>query len=135
MTPLYPDIEPFASHNIEMETLINGTQHSVYVEQCGNPDGIPLLTIHAAKNFNFKYVILIGCNQNIFPPERVLFESKYFNKKSYFQEINLFYTALSKAEKEIFICYVADNKTKFHQDSPFLPSEFLYYIEKLYKQD
>jgi len=46
MTPLYPDIEPFASHHIEMETLTNGTQHSVYIEQCGNPDGIPVVFLH-----------------------------------------------------------------------------------------
>jgi len=46
MIPLYPEIEPYATHNIEMEVLNNGLQHQVYVEECGNPDGIPVVFLH-----------------------------------------------------------------------------------------
>jgi proline iminopeptidase len=39
--PLYPDIEPF--HHFWLAT---GSQHKVYVEQSGNPNGIPVLFLH-----------------------------------------------------------------------------------------
>ena len=38
---LYPAIEPFDQRMIEV-----GDGHSVYFEQCGNPDGIPVLVCH-----------------------------------------------------------------------------------------
>jgi proline iminopeptidase len=41
MRELYPEIEPYAVHNLE-----TGDGHVVYVEECGNPDGIPVLFLH-----------------------------------------------------------------------------------------
>jgi proline iminopeptidase len=38
---LYPPIEPFDQRMIDM-----GDGHRVYVEQCGRPDGIPVLVFH-----------------------------------------------------------------------------------------
>lgn len=46
MIPLYPEIEPYAVHNLDMERLKNGLYHQVYVEECGNPDGIPVVFLH-----------------------------------------------------------------------------------------
>ncbi|GAB4268569.1 MAG: prolyl aminopeptidase [Pararhodobacter sp.] len=38
---LYPPIEPF-----DRRTLDVGDGHSVYVEQCGNPQGVPVVVLH-----------------------------------------------------------------------------------------
>ncbi|MEH7828618.1 prolyl aminopeptidase [Gemmobacter denitrificans] len=38
---LYPPVEPFDQRMIDM-----GDGHRVYVEQCGRPDGIPVLVVH-----------------------------------------------------------------------------------------
>ena len=46
MIPLYPDIEPYSTHLIDMEPLSNGHRHQVYVEECGNPEGIPVVFLH-----------------------------------------------------------------------------------------
>lgn len=46
MRPLYPDIEPFHSQLLPREVMPDGRQHSVYVEQCGNPNGIPVVFLH-----------------------------------------------------------------------------------------
>ena len=46
MIPLYPEIEPYSTHLIDMEALSNGLCHQVYVEECGNPDGIPVVFLH-----------------------------------------------------------------------------------------
>jgi proline iminopeptidase len=41
MDCLYPTIEPFAEHRIPVSKL-----HTLHFEQCGNPDGKPVLFIH-----------------------------------------------------------------------------------------
>ena len=41
MKPLYPEIEPFNTFFLETQS-----QHTVYVEQSGNPDGIPVVFLH-----------------------------------------------------------------------------------------
>lgn len=38
---LYPSIDPF-----DQRMLAVGDGHTVYVEQCGNPDGIPVVVLH-----------------------------------------------------------------------------------------
>ena len=38
---LYPPVDPFDQRMIEV-----GQGHQVYVEQCGNPDGIPVVVLH-----------------------------------------------------------------------------------------
>ncbi|MEZ5962246.1 MAG: prolyl aminopeptidase [Planctomycetota bacterium] len=43
MTPpsLYPDLEPYASEHIAVSS-----HHTLYLEQCGNPHGVPVLFVH-----------------------------------------------------------------------------------------
>ena len=38
---LYPPIEPFATGKLPVSKL-----HSIYYEQCGNKDGIPIVFVH-----------------------------------------------------------------------------------------
>nr|WP_242494027.1 prolyl aminopeptidase [Salipiger sp. IMCC34102] len=38
---LYPPVDPFDRRDLEV-----GEGHSLYVEQCGNPDGIPVVVLH-----------------------------------------------------------------------------------------
>lgn len=40
-SPLFPEIEPFATHMLEV-----GDGHTLYVEQAGNPDGLPVVVLH-----------------------------------------------------------------------------------------
>ena len=41
MTPLYPEIKPFARHNLAVDDT-----HTLYIDESGNKDGIPVLFIH-----------------------------------------------------------------------------------------
>lgn len=41
MLTLYPDIEPYARHRLAVEP-----PHELYLEESGNPDGIPVVVIH-----------------------------------------------------------------------------------------
>ena len=40
-SPLYPEIKPYASGSLKVDAM-----HTLYWEQCGNPDGVPVLFIH-----------------------------------------------------------------------------------------
>ncbi len=41
MQILYPEIKPYARHDIKVDDI-----HTLYVEECGDPDGIPALFLH-----------------------------------------------------------------------------------------
>lgn len=41
MLTLYPDIKPYATHRLAVEV-----PHELYVEESGNPEGIPVLFVH-----------------------------------------------------------------------------------------
>ncbi len=41
MKPLYPPIKPYAQHQLKVDTL-----HTLYVEESGSPDGLPILFVH-----------------------------------------------------------------------------------------
>ena len=42
MHSLYPAIKPYAQHEIE-----TGSPHILYVEETGNPEGIPVIVLHS----------------------------------------------------------------------------------------
>lgn len=66
---LYPTIEPFASHRLLVEA-----PHALYVEECGNPHGVPVLFLHGGPG--------AGCepyHRQFFDPQRyrtVLFDQR-----------------------------------------------------------
>ena len=41
MLLLYPEIKPYARHKLSVDSV-----HTLYVEECGNPSGIPILFVH-----------------------------------------------------------------------------------------
>jgi proline iminopeptidase len=69
MLSLFPEIKPYVSHTIDVES-----PHQLHVEECGNPDGIPVLFVHGGPG--------AGCedyHRRFFDPERyriVLFDQR-----------------------------------------------------------
>lgn len=41
MYKLYPEIKPYATHRLAVDKL-----HQLYIEECGNPDGLPVVFVH-----------------------------------------------------------------------------------------
>ena len=41
MTPLFPEIKPYNRHELPVDDL-----HTLYLDESGNPDGIPILFVH-----------------------------------------------------------------------------------------
>ena len=66
---LYPDIKPY-----QTQMLSVGDGHEVYVEQSGNPDGIPVLFVHGGPGAGTQKF-----DRRFFDPERyriILFDQR-----------------------------------------------------------
>lgn len=75
MSALYPEIKPYATHMLEVET-----PHSIYIEECGKPDGTPVLFVHGGPG--------AGCesyHRQFFDPEQyriILFDQRGAGKST-----------------------------------------------------
>lgn len=45
---LYPPIEPYAQHSLQVDST-----HFLYIEECGNPSGMPVLFVHGGPGGSF----------------------------------------------------------------------------------
>ncbi len=62
---------------------------------------VSLMTIHLAKGLEFPYVYIVGLEENLFPSAMNL-----NSRKELEEERRLFYVALTRAEKKIYLSYV-----------------------------
>lgn len=84
-------------------------------------DGVKLMTVHAAKGLEFKYVFITGLEDGLFP------HSKMGDTKSgedAEEERRLFYVALTRAREKVFLSF-ANFRTIFGSRQINAPSEFL----------
>ena len=61
MTPLFPEIKPYARHELEVDE-----RHTLYIDESGKPDGIPVLFIHGGPG--------AGCGK---------YDRRYFDPQKY----------------------------------------------------
>jgi DNA helicase II / ATP-dependent DNA helicase PcrA len=91
-------------------------------------NAVRLMTIHAAKGLEFAYVFISGLEEGLFPHERL--DDGKTDKE---EERRLFYVALTRAEKKLFLTY-AHMRTIFGSQRINLPSSFLNDISKEHVQ-
>jgi DNA helicase-2/ATP-dependent DNA helicase PcrA len=82
-------------------------------------DAVRLMTVHAAKGLEFPYVCITGLEQGLFPHER-LDDARIDHE----EERRLFYVALTRAEKKVFLTY-AHLRTVYGSQRVNVPSAFL----------
>ncbi len=81
MSGLYPSIEPHATEMLDV-----GEGHCLYVEQCGNPDGLPVVFLHGGPGGG-----IAPDNRRFFDPDRyrvVLFDQRGAGKSTPHAEID-----------------------------------------------
>ncbi|MBN2755813.1 MAG: UvrD-helicase domain-containing protein [Bacteroidales bacterium] len=85
----------------------------------GDNDKVSLMTIHSAKGLEFKNVFLCGLEEELFP-------SKFSvsNISELEEERRLFYVAITRAEKNLFISF-AKTRYKWGQLTSSSPSRFI----------
>lgn len=82
-------------------------------------NAVRLMTIHAAKGLEFAYVFITGLEEGLFPHERL-----DDGRTDQEEERRLFYVALTRAEKKVFLTY-AHMRTIFGSQRINVPSSFL----------
>lgn len=101
-------------------------------EESTNADGtiqstVKLMTVHAAKGLEFDYVFVTGLEQDLFPHVRASQRGRGLSQNEAEEERRLFYVALTRARKKIFLTYSL-TRTIFGEQEVHTPSEFLYDI-------
>jgi len=90
-------------------------------------ENVKLLTLHAAKGLEFRFVILTGCEANLLP-------LTVFGESDPEEERRLFYVGLTRATQNIFLTWA--KKRRLHGQTLWQsPSPFLGDIEEMLKSN
>jgi DNA helicase-2/ATP-dependent DNA helicase PcrA len=90
----------------------------------GENNKVSLMTIHAAKGLEFPCVFVVGVEENLFPSQLSI-----GTKEELEEERRLFYVAMTRAEKHLFISY-AQNRYRYGQIHHAEPSRFIDEIDE-----
>ncbi|CAG0905284.1 unnamed protein product [Cyprideis torosa] len=82
-------------------------------------NSVTLMTIHASKGLEFPVVFITGCEEDIFP-----LNQKFDSNSKIEEERRLFYVAITRAEKKVFISY-ARSRYRFGEVAYQSKSRFL----------
>ena len=111
-----------------MEKLLtDATLASDQDELQENKPAVKLMTVHSAKGLEFDYVFITGLEDGLFPHERL--GEKEINEEEGEEERRLFYVALTRARKKIFLSHTSI-RTIFGSRQVNLPSEFFADIDR-----
>jgi DNA helicase-2/ATP-dependent DNA helicase PcrA len=91
-----------------------------------NADTVSLMTIHSSKGLEFPYVHVVGLEENLFPSQRSL-----NSRDDLEEERRLFYVALTRAEKNIYISY-ATSRYQWGNLNNCEPSRFIDELDPQY---
>jgi DNA helicase II / ATP-dependent DNA helicase PcrA len=99
----------------------------INTEKKREKDAIKLMTVHASKGLEFKYVFVTGLEDGLFPHERLGEDSPastqgYGEAKE--EERRLFYVAITRAKEKLFLSF-ANFRTIFGSRNINTPSEFI----------
>jgi len=84
-------------------------------------NGIKLMTVHASKGLEFKYVFVTGLEDGLFPHER---QNEGQSGEDREEERRLFYVAITRAKEKLFLSF-ANFRTIFGSRNINAPSEFI----------
>lgn len=79
-----------------------------------NHEAVTMMTVHMAKGLEFPYVFVVGLEENLFPSSR-----GEENPENLEEERRLFYVAMTRAEKELFLS--AAKQRRFWGQEQFNP--------------
>jgi DNA helicase II / ATP-dependent DNA helicase PcrA len=84
-----------------------------------DPEKVTLMTIHMAKGLEFRYVYIVGLEEDLFPSQMML-----SSRADLEEERRLFYVAITRAQKRLFLSY-ALTRYRFGRLKNCEPSRFL----------
>jgi len=114
------DEPPLGIERLLEEAALQSEQDELTIHS--DKGGITLMTAHAAKGLEFDAVFVVGLEQGLFPSMRA--NDLTGPERDPEEERRLFYVALTRARKHLFLSY-AYERTKYGSRESALPSEFL----------
>ncbi|MEK7117186.1 MAG: 3'-5' exonuclease, partial [Patescibacteria group bacterium] len=99
-----------------------------------NEERVRLMTVHASKGLEFETVFITGLEEGLFPSDKD--RDREVGAEEAEEERRLFYVALTRAKKKIFLTY-AQSRAIYGSRGINIPSEFIFdipeeYIEREY---
>ncbi|MFZ6013284.1 MAG: ATP-dependent helicase [Bacteroidota bacterium] len=91
-----------------------------------DPEKVTLMTIHMAKGLEFRYVYIVGLEEDLFPSQMML-----SSRADLEEERRLFYVAITRAQKRLFLSY-ALSRYRFGRLKNCEPSRFLDDIDQTF---
>jgi DNA helicase II / ATP-dependent DNA helicase PcrA len=91
-----------------------------------DPEKVTLMTIHMAKGLEFKYVYIVGMEEDLFPSQMML-----SSRAELEEERRLFYVAITRAQKRLFLSY-ALTRYRYGRLKNCEPSRFLDDLDSRY---
>jgi len=119
----FNDTEPSEAVELMLETAALQSDQDELKEK-SEQNAVRLMTIHASKGLEFDHVFISGLEEGLFPHERL-----DDGRTDQEEERRLFYVALTRAGKRLFLTY-AHMRTIFGQQRVNMPSSFLNDISK-----
>lgn len=95
-------------------------------EKDENKNRVSIMTIHSAKGLEFKYVYIVGVEEELFPSSMVMDTPKEME-----EERRLFYVAVTRAMENIYLSY-AQSRYKWGNPTECKPSRFLSELDTKY---
>jgi DNA helicase-2/ATP-dependent DNA helicase PcrA len=91
-----------------------------------DPEKVTLMTIHMAKGLEFRYVYIVGLEEDLFPSQMML-----SSRAELEEERRLFYVAVTRAQKRLYLSY-ALTRYRYGRLKNCEPSRFLDDIDPRY---
>lgn len=98
------------------------------VEDPNDNDRVTMMTVHGAKGLEFNHVYIVGMEEDLFPSQMML-----QSRADLEEERRLFYVAITRAEKRLFLCY-AESRYQWGRLKPCEPSRFIDEIDTQFLQ-
>jgi Superfamily I DNA and RNA helicases len=118
----YDHLDPLEGVELMLSDVALQSDQDELKEERG---GVRLMTVHASKGLEFNVIFISGLEDGLFPHQKVTEEGLTPEERE--EERRLFYVALTRARKKIFLTY-AQVRTIFGQRNVTLPSEFIFDI-------
>jgi DNA helicase-2/ATP-dependent DNA helicase PcrA len=117
-----PDFFPLLDKFMENVALLTNQDN----EKDDDFNKITIMTMHSAKGLEFKYVFLVGLEEDLFPSPM-----SSGSQKELEEERRLFYVALTRAEESVVISY-ANERYKWGVPTSCRPSRFIKEVDEQY---
>ena len=106
----------FDTYNDWFEHIENYTAEleKIYRQQNQNPESVALATLHSSKGLEYDNVYIIDVNEGIMPYKKAVLDNEVE------EERRMFYVGMTRARKELTLCYVEERFEKKVEPSRFL---------------